>query len=266
MITLADISEHQENIDAQIYIAAGHSCLIVRAHNGNRRDLKWPARRDYLRQHPFDALGYYQYVVANRPVADQAHDFIACVGPLRDNEFVICDSEEGAGSQIARVQSWFAILDAHYRKPSTLYASESWFDDKLGGAARWHRPRWMAAYRSTEPTAAHELWQNTSTARIPGVSGPCDGNIFHGGAQAFARTFCGSVSPHPSPPTQEEDNMITCGLNADGNFHVFQEMPDGSIRYTWQRQGEKSWNGGKAGVAPAGMSPFTPAPQKSSKS
>jgi len=264
MITLADISEWQESLDAPAYIAAGHSCLIIRAHSGYRPDKLWASRRDYVRQYPFAALGYYQFLVTSRPATEQAHDFIACVGTLRPNEFAICDSEEGAGDQTARVQAWFDVIDRFYGRTSTLYASESWFKTKLGGAARWKRPRWMAAYRSTEPTDPHELWQNTDCARFPGISGLCDGNIFHGTAPDFRRTFCGTAAPSPTHPPQEEDDMpLTCGLNADGSFHVFQEMPDHSIRYTWQKKGETTWHGGKSGVAPAGMTPFAPAPKKS---
>src|SRR5438270_7765831 len=121
-ITLADISEFQENIDAPPYLAAGHTCLIVRAHNGWRPDHKWPARRDYLRKFPFDALGFYQYLVQGRSSLDQAREFIATVGGLRPNEFVILDHEEGAGNQVPRAEAWFSVVDAHYGMPSTLYA------------------------------------------------------------------------------------------------------------------------------------------------
>jgi GH25 family lysozyme M1 (1,4-beta-N-acetylmuramidase) len=103
VITFADISEFQEGAALPIY-RAQHDVLIIRAHNGNRPDHLWPASRNDARKLNFTALGFYQYMVASRPADEQAHDFIKTVGAIRDNEFVICDSEEGVGSQISRVQ------------------------------------------------------------------------------------------------------------------------------------------------------------------
>ena len=110
-IRLADCSEFQSSIDAPAYLAAGHTTLIVRAHNGYRPDKLWRERRDYLRRFPFAALGFYQYIAADRDPAEQAHDFIAAVGPLRANEFPVGDLEEGKGSQIGPRRA----VAAHHR-------------------------------------------------------------------------------------------------------------------------------------------------------
>ena len=99
----ADISEWQPSIDAPAYMAGGYKIIIARAHSGYKPDGCFPARRDYLRKYDFAAVGYYQYMVASRDAEQQARDFIATVGPLKPNEFVVCDSEEGSGSQQARV-------------------------------------------------------------------------------------------------------------------------------------------------------------------
>ena len=191
MITLADISEYQQSLNAGSYLAAGHHCIIVRAHNGYRPDNMWPGRRDYLRKFPFVAVGYYQYLVGGRPSVDQAEDLIGTLGTLAHNEFVICDSEEGSGFQGDRVREWTRIIDSHFGFPSTVYASESWWGDKLGGASNWQgRPRWVAAYRSSEPTIPHELWQNNDHSGLPGIVGDGgDGNIFNGSDLDFARIF-----------------------------------------------------------------------------
>jgi hypothetical protein len=58
----------------------------------------------------------------------------------------------------------------------------------------------------------------------------------------------------PSPePEKEEGQLIASALSHSGNLHVF-ELHDSVIWYTWQRKGETSWNGGKEGEGPAGMS------------
>jgi GH25 family lysozyme M1 (1,4-beta-N-acetylmuramidase) len=240
---LADISEFQENIDAGVYIRSGHTCLIVRAHNGNRPDHFWPTRRDYLREFKFDALGWYQYLVDERNSTDQARDFIRTVGDIRSNEFVIVDSEEGSGDQTSRVQAWVDIVDPHYGQPSTVYASESWFADKLSGASHWRRPRWMAAYRSSEPSAPHELWQYNDHSNLPGISGNGgDGNLFHGTAQEFARTFIGKDAGRPSVPKPplEEPQSVAVGTMPDGRQEVFVELASGEVQHRWNSK-EGGW-------------------------
>lgn len=215
---LADISEFQSNLDADAYIGGGYRCIIIRAHNGSRPDKLWPARRDYVRSKPFTAVGYYQYLQKGRDAAQQAREFVNTVGPLRGNEFAICDLEEGTGSQIARAEAWFAVVDAAYGMRAMLYAGESFFRSNLGGSGRWSgRPRWIAAYRSSEPTDPHELWQCTGDGlglsqygRFPGLAGSgLDGSIFHGTDQQFLQAVRGGAAPPPPPAPADTGDHAT---------------------------------------------------------
>src|SRR5437660_5835268 len=197
---MADVSEFQENIDAPAYLAGGHACLIVRAHNGYRKDNLWPGRRDYLRQHRFVALGFYQYLAASRDAAGQARAMLDCVGPLRANEFLICDLEEGVGDQTPRAQAWFAVVDEAQGFPAMLYSGLSFCRDHLGGWGRWaSRPRWLAAYQATKPSDPHDLWQHTDSAQFPGLAGGVDGNLFPGTDQEFLRMARLGARPAPAP-------------------------------------------------------------------
>lgn len=260
-IRLADISEFQANIDARAYLGGGFGCLIVRAHNGNRADHLWPARRDYLRGFPFVALGFYQYLVSNRDAATQAREFVNTVGPLRANEFAILDHESGSGSQVARAEAWFKVVDAAYGMRATLYAGESFGRTNLGGWARWAgRPRWIAAYRASEPTDPHDLWQRSDAGHFPGLSGGVDESIFHGNEQQFLQTMRAGA-PSVAPPTEDQIVAISSVVAANGNLHVFVEAKDGRIFYTYQRKDETAWQGGKAGVSVAALSYFAPAPK-----
>jgi predicted chitinase len=64
------------------------------------------------------------------------------------------------------------------------------------------------------------------------------------------------------PPTEEETVAITAAVNAAGALHVFvEDQRDGSIWYTWQRQGDAAWQGGAPGKGVAGLQPFAPAPK-----
>ncbi|MGD0386298.1 MAG: hypothetical protein ABSB73_09195 [Solirubrobacteraceae bacterium] len=67
-------------------------------------------------------------------------------------------------------------------------------------------------------------------------------------------------TPAPAPPLPEEDSMIAVGLNAQGDFHVFQERADGSIWFTVEPHGTSAWGGGEPGKQIAGLTLFSPAP------
>jgi lysozyme len=246
---MADVSEFQENIDARTYISSGHSCLLVRAHNGWRADHKWPARRAYLRRYPFTCLGFYQYLVSSRDAAQQAREFIDCVGALRENEFVVLDLEEGAGNQIARAEAWFAVVDGWWGHRATLYSGLSFCRDHLGGWERWKRPRWLAAYQSAEPRDQHELWQYTDSARFNGLDGAVDGNIYRGTQERFCAVFTQHDTPvAPSPPNVSEARRSAqssvCVLKRSGERELFVETRAGVVWHRWTKNGRwtSSWS------------------------
>jgi len=240
---LADISEFQANIDAPQYLTSS-KCLIVRAHNGYRPDNKWPARRDYLRGFPFTALGWYQYLAKGRDAATQAREFIAAVGALKENEFVILDHEEGLGNQTPRAEAWFAVVDKHYGFPASLYAGAYFGNANLGGWARWKRPRWIAAYQAGEPSYPHEWWQYTDAARFPGLAGGVDGSLFHGTDIEFLH----KVRPGAAAPPADGgvSNMAILGtstavLNKDGRAEEFVVVGSG-VSHRWQTKPGGSWS------------------------
>ena len=199
-IHIADISEFQANIDAPTYLKE-NQCLISRVHNGNRPDNMMPGRRDYLRGQTFTGLGWYQYLVASRDPADQAHDFINTVGGLRSNEWPILDLEEGSGDQTARAAEWFGVVDKWAGFPAMLYSGDSFMTDQLGGSAHWTgRPVWIAAYAPAEPSQAHTLWQYSESASFAGIAGGgCDASVHHDTASEFIKAVRGGRAPTPAP-------------------------------------------------------------------
>jgi hypothetical protein len=53
---------------------------------------------------------------------------------------------------------------------------------------------------------------------------------------------------------------VSCSRSDTDVFHVWVKLIDGRTLYTWQRPGETSWQGGQAGVSPAGLTLFAPKP------
>lgn len=236
---LADISEFQESFDAAPYLRSGHQLIIIRTHNGYRPDKLMPARRNYVRQWPFVAIGYYQYVVKDRDAAQQAREYIATVGGLRGNEFAICDLEEGAGNQTARANAWFAVVDPWAKLLAALYSGESFLDNQLGGPARWgKRPLWIAAYPNSytpvpalEPRGA-DWWQYSDRERFPGLPNPVDGSIYHGTAQQFLTMVRGGAPPPPIKLPAETESFDVATL-PDGRQEVFVELKSGEVTHRW---------------------------------
>lgn len=85
---------------------------------------------------------------------------------------------------------------------------------------------------------------------------PCDVRLRM--RDEIIRRAQGGAPPAPPPQSTTEEDLVTAAIAANGAFHVFA-LRDGWIWYTWQREGENAWNGGKAGQGPAGMIRFAPA-------
>lgn len=255
-IRMADISEWQSSVDAGAYLGGGYQCIIARTHSGNRPDKMMPARRDYLRGFKFTGLGWYQYLVSSRDAAAQARDFIATVGTLKSNEWPILDVEEGSGSQTARAEAWFKVVDPWAGFPAMLYASDSFLKNQLSGSAYWgKRPIWIASYPysyspepSKEPSQKHCLWQYSDRASFPGLSGGIDASIAHYSASDFiALCRAGSAPPAPTPTPPDDADELVSVVKQDGRVEVFaQRASSGEVLHTWQT----APNGGWAGSAP----------------
>jgi GH25 family lysozyme M1 (1,4-beta-N-acetylmuramidase) len=242
---LADISEHQDFFNARAYISGGYSCIIIRAHSGYRTDNKWPVRRDYVRGHPFTAVGYYQYVASDRDAATQARELVSAVGSLRDNEFLIADIEEGSSNQENRANQWFGVADQAQGFPATLYSGEYFCKRWLGGWDHWSgRPRWIAAYSNMEPADPHELWQNSDSAHFPGLPRSVDGNVFHGSDKDFLSTFRHGAHVDPPPPPMPAMAVLgsqVTAQNKDGRVEQFVETADGRVHHCYQSSPGGSW-------------------------
>jgi GH25 family lysozyme M1 (1,4-beta-N-acetylmuramidase) len=207
-VLFADISEFQPDIADAAYVQNFSHSLVIRAaygeyhddhawYGGARRTSFWNAAGDT------GWLGIYQYLVASQDPAAQARELIRLVGSVEWGETLICDIEEGSGSQGSRYSAWRnAILDAfpYLAKrplPTVLY-SGLYFSETHGLS-----PQWVAAYQSAEPTVPHRFWQFTDRYSVPGV-GSCDCSVFHG-TQAQIRAL---AVPQASPTDNWTATMI----------------------------------------------------------
>jgi len=199
-LLLPDVSEFQAPASGNApdwagikRVNGGAACIRV-GYGNSHLDKMLVSNRAKIKSLKFPFCGLYQYLRANQDVPSQAHAFVKWIGPtLNKGEIPILDLEEGSGNQSARAAAWFSVVDKAYglsslplNKRSWLYSGEA-FAQEHGLADEFASPRhtWVAAYRDTEPTIGHTLWQCTDgkagahRTNWPGC-GFCDTSLHHG--------------------------------------------------------------------------------------
>jgi len=204
-LIIPDVSEFQGTVDWRRLVAGGYPAAIVRAHNGARADAQWPRNRDQAHAAGIQALGLYQYVVADRDAAVQAGEFCDLVGSLRPGEWPVCDLEVGAGDQAARARAWYTTVAARLQHAEAveLYSGLAFYEAHGLAAAGYPRV-WLAAYGPIEPGLPHELWQYTDARTVPGI-GLCDASVFHG---TLADLLI-HITPEDEMPLTQADAELT---------------------------------------------------------
>jgi hypothetical protein len=193
---LADISEFQPNLVDARYLQWSKAIVIRCAYGTSKQDAAWygGARRDALHKGGAKFVGIYQYLRAGQSGAAQADFFHSVVGRIRPGEVFIADFEEG---QKHVLSEWYARMRFTYGDAIGPYL---WTYSGLAfEEAQGVRAEWVAAYRATEPSVPHKLWQFTSSMTVPGISGACDCSVFHGTVDQLAALAYQAAAPPPPP-------------------------------------------------------------------
>jgi len=191
--TIMDVSRHQDVIDwAKVKASGKISGVMIRAMGNSKDGLPSKPYTDpqFARNYaeckrlgiPCGVYGYFK--AATRAEADRELAYFRKLLTGRTFELpVAVDIEDKAQQTIGKsaltdlvaymlstVQSWgvYAMLYTGLWFGSTfLY---------MGGAALKPYDVWLAAYRSTKPSPGWPfgMWQYTSTARAPGITGDVD--------------------------------------------------------------------------------------------
>jgi len=191
-VLLADISEFQPSISDAAYLKWSKAIVIRAAYGASHTDRAWfgGQRRALLLAGGARFLGIYQYLVAGQDPVAQAKALVSIIGgKLNTGEKIICDIEEGHGSQASRWSAWSHVI-------ASELGDEPWNYSGLffAGSAGLAPVDWVAAYQKTEPAARHTLWQFTDAFTVPGV-GRCDCSVFHGTIDQLAALAHGGTRP-----------------------------------------------------------------------
>jgi lysozyme len=162
------------------------SFVFIRATAGsNKKDARFNSNwRDAKARQLI--CGAYHYYRPNENSVDQARNFIQQVRLQKGDLPPVLDIEKLPKSQsVARLKKglrrWLEIIEAHYNVKPIIYSGERYYADFLRKEFSDY-PLWIANYNFWRNTLASdwEFWQFTEKAKIAGIAGNVDLNIFKG--------------------------------------------------------------------------------------
>ncbi|MEO8516057.1 MAG: glycoside hydrolase family 25 protein [Flavobacterium sp.] len=185
-----DISEYQDKINWEDLkeLDGGYPIefVFVRATVGcDRADYKFKKYWAKAKENKF-ICGAYHYYRPNENSVEQANNFIKAV-QLKKGDFPpVLDIEKLPKEQsIERLkvglQRWLDVVEKHYGVKPIIYSSESYYNDFLKEDFEGY-PFWIANYSAfyTDIDDDWSMWQICENAKVPGIKGRVDVNIFNG--------------------------------------------------------------------------------------
>lgn len=223
-ITGPDASRHQGTVNWPKVKGAGHTFAIIKATDGiSYRHIAW--FRTHFPQVKAAGLvpGAYHFLTVHDGAA-QARYFVGEVNRAGGfaGVLAVVDVErnfDGTSPSIATVKAFAAEFQRlTIGHPLIIYTGRWFWVGVLGDPAGAQLGAlWHSEY---EPTAAEvadgpegaiyggwsdwSLWQFTSTGVCPGISGPCDLNVFNGDRAALD-ALAGVTAPVVPPPVPNEE-------------------------------------------------------------
>ncbi|MEI2431636.1 GH25 family lysozyme [Lysobacter yananisis] len=201
-----DVSHHQGAIDWRAVARDDVAFAYLKAsEGGDHRDRRYAANARDARVAGV-AVGAYHFFTFCRDGGAQAANFLAAapaaadaLPPAVDLEFGgNCGRRPDGAAMRAELDAFLAGVEAAYGKPALLYVTPEFFDAYR--AALPSRPLWRRAIlRAPDSRAAWTLWQYHNRARVAGIDGPVDLNVFDGDAAAFARWRDAHAQPRDPP-------------------------------------------------------------------
>jgi hypothetical protein len=189
---VCDVSEWEPGVNDAAYLKWSKAVIFRNLYGASHVDAAWygGARRKAFHDGGAVFVGIYQYLVAGQSGAAQAQAFHKLTGPIERGEVFVADFEVGSKPMLT---AWFNEMLTLYGQGIAPYLW-AYTGESFGGAEHVLPVQWIAAYRATEPSSAHLLWQFSETYQVPGV-GEADCSLFHGTAAQLAAHAYGGTTP-----------------------------------------------------------------------
>ena len=176
---IIDVSHHQGTIDWEAVKSAGVEGAIIRCGYGmdqaDQDDRKWKRNADECTRLgiPFGAY-LYSYADSTAKAQSEAQHALRLLAGYKLSYPVYYDLEEAGTESGAeeRARVFCEAIKAAGYMPG-VYANKNWWDNYLTGLTEY--TRWVARYNSELGMEA-DMWQYTSSGRVPGIVGRVDLN------------------------------------------------------------------------------------------
>ena len=188
-----DVSRYQGVVDWDEVATGGEHFTFIKASEGREhRDLAFQANwvgaaRAGLRR------GAYHYLLPHVSIEEQLSNYIDLVKLEPGDLPPVLDVEDigrlPAPQLVQHVRQWLELAEAHYGVKPILYTGINFYNRYLAGQFNDY-PLWLARYDDNDPVTVcgrpYQFWQYTDRARVPGVIGDVDRNVFSGTLQDLA--------------------------------------------------------------------------------
>lgn len=185
-----DVSEYQEKIEWEkintIEDEFPLSFVFIRATAGsNKIDARYKENWKAAKEHYF-VRGAYHYYRPNENSIAQADHFIKNVRLRKGDLPPVLDIEklprnQSIDSLKVGLRRWLKRVEKHYKVKPIIYSGQSYYTDFLKDEFKEY-PLWIANYNFFVERIQNDwlLWQFTEKAKISGIEGLVDVNVFNG--------------------------------------------------------------------------------------
>lgn len=190
-ITCIDVSFNQKSVDYSKVKAAGITAVIIRAGYGRETSQKDTQFETHYKNAKAAGLkiGAYWYSYADS-VADAKKEAAACLACIKGKTFdmpIYYDMEESSQTKLGKTTLTSmakafceAIKAGGYR--AGIYSNLNWLNNYLDYATlKKSYSIWLAQWNNSNSLSC-DIWQNSSTGKINGISGNVDTNVIFNSA------------------------------------------------------------------------------------
>lgn len=135
--------------------------------------------------------GAYHFFIPNKDPIKQASHFVNHVSIGIGDLPPVLDIENTGGldrgALISNALVWLRLIEAHYGMKPIVYTGANFYNSYFKGSEIEKYPIWIAHYYMDEPDFSGKwtFWQHTDRARIDGIEGLVDLNVFAGSQKQF---------------------------------------------------------------------------------
>ncbi|MCH5301122.1 MAG: glycoside hydrolase family 25 protein, partial [Ruminococcus sp.] len=214
-VNCIDLSTFQINVDFNKVKADGVKAVIIRAGYGRETSQKDTEFETHYKNAKAAGLkvGVYWYSYADS-VADAEKEAKACLACIKGKSFdmpIYYDLEDSSQTHLGKTtltaiaKAFCEVIKAAGYKAG-VYANLNWFNNYLYYAElKKLYSIWLAQYNATNQLEC-DIWQNSSTGNISGVSGNVDTNIIFNDDVIGKETTSGTTT---TPKTNTNTNTST---------------------------------------------------------